>query len=161
MSKTAYKSHLKHFYFRNLFSKENNNNNLKKKQHFEKMFIRSRISVLCILSCVTLANSFDDVIPREPQHYQDVIQNAIHAREKYLKSSNKDIINHQQEKSKLIKDSGHNDISSRAARLLQGDPVDAPTDWRFDVSDVCLNHTEMFLEGLVSLEPWALRSKIF
>ena len=110
---------------------------------------------------MTLATSFDDVIIKEPQHYQDVIQNAIHAREKYIKSSNKNIINHQRENSKLLKDSAHYDISSRAARLLQGDPVGAPTDWRFDVSDICLNHTEMFLEGLVSLEPWALRSKIF
>ena len=85
----------------------------------------------------------------------------MHAREKYLKSSNKDIVTHKQDKSQLLKDSVHEDIFSRASRLLQGDPVGAPADWRFDVSDVCLNHTEMFLEGVVAREPWALKSKIF
>ena len=121
--------------------------------------MKPRILTVFILSCVTLVTSTDNIIPRESQNYQDVIQNAIHAREKYLKSSNQDIIHQKHESSKMVKDSANYAISLRAAKLLQGDPGDVPTDWRFDVSDLCLNHTEMFLEGLVSLEPWALRSK--
>ena len=121
--------------------------------------MKTGILTVCILSCVTLVTSTDNIIPRDPQNYQDVMQNAIHARGKYLKSSNEAMIHHKHESSKMVKDSTYYAISLRAARLLQGDPGGVPTDWRFDVSDVCLNHTEMFLEGLVSLEPWALRSK--
>ena len=31
----------------------------------------------------------------------------------------------------------------------------------FNVSDTCLNHTEMFLQGLVARQSWAFRSKCY
>ena len=62
--------------------------------------------------------------------------------------------------SALFADS-HNETIERAEQLLQDGLIAAATsaDPRFDVSSVCLNHTEIFLSALVAREEWALRSK--
>ena len=86
--------------------------------------------------------------------------NARHAYEKYLKRGNEHEENiHEKFPSSLLMDSSGKDFTARAAQLLSNDGVGAPVDWRFDVSDKCLNHTEMVLEALVSGEMWALQSK--
>ena len=86
--------------------------------------------------------------------------NATHAYEKYLKRGNEHDENiHEKIPASLLMDSTRKDVRARAAQLLTNDGVGAPVDWRFDVSDKCLNHTEMVLEALVSGEMWALQSK--
>ena len=96
----------------------------------------------------------------ENKNYQDVMTNARHAYEKYLKRGNEHKENiHDKIPSSLLMDSTGKDVRARAAQLLTNDGVGAPVDWRFDVSDKCLNHTEMVLEALVSGEMWALQSK--
>ena len=64
--------------------------------------------------------------------------------------------------SSLFADS-HNEVIERAEQLLKDGLTTAATDAdpRFDVSSVCLNHTEVFLSALVAREEWALRSKTF
>lgn len=37
--------------------------------------------------------------------------------------------------------------------------VSSVNEVRDDISSVCLNHTEMIIDGIVKREPWALRSK--
>ena len=113
--------------------------------------------LLCILSVFTISVSGQDVFTREdPRHYQDVMATAMHARSKYLKASNEKLfLSDQQDFSASF----HDDVSTRAARLLLDDPVGAPVDWRFDVSEVCVNHTEMLLQALVNREFWALQSE--
>ena len=97
---------------------------------------------------------------RSGHDYQEVMANIRHAKEKYLKPANKNTVSNKMlASSRLLMDSSRTDVIARAARLLTDDPVDAPVDWRFDVSTMCINHTEMFLEALVSGEIWALQSK--
>ena len=54
----------------------------------------------------------------------------------------------------VLEDS-NNDVAERAKQALTTDIIDP----KYDVSDVCLNHTKLFLGGLVSRKQWALRSK--
>ena len=53
-----------------------------------------------------------------------------------------------------------NDIIAKARQLHKdGLTAAANADPRFDVSSVCLNHTEIFLSTLVRKQTWAFRSK--
>lgn len=48
------------------------------------------------------------------------------------------------------------EVAERAKQALTTDIVDP----KYDISDICLNHTKLFLAGLVSRQQWALRSKL-
>lgn len=55
----------------------------------------------------------------------------------------------------VLEDS-NKDVAGRAEQALETFLVDP----KYDVSDVCLNHTKYFLAALVSRQQWALRSKL-
>ena len=117
----------------------------------------SALKVFFFIALLAICASCQSIY--ENKNYQDVMTNARHAYEKYLKRGNEHEENiHGKIPSSLLMDTGK-DVTARAAQLLTNDGVGAPVDWRFDVSDKCLNHTEMILEALVSGEMWALQSK--
>lgn len=49
-------------------------------------------------------------------------------------------------------------VSARAENILR---TGLAADPQYDVGEVCLNHTKIFIEGLAGTEEWALKSKFF
>ena len=86
----------------------------------------------------------------------DILRNEADIRQHIHTMPNSSSVDFQSFLSSLV-DESRNDMILRAEKALEEGLKDIYQG--FNVSDTCLNHTEMILQGLVERQDWALRSK--
>ena len=109
------------------------------------MMFRTFVSVLCLYHSVcgqdlAIEPDFLKAAKRLPKVTDEVFQSSA-----LFANSKEDFMTRARELRKHV-----NGVPNTSASNV--DP-------RFDVSSVCLNHTEMFLSALAQGQTWALRSK--
>ena len=88
---------------------------------------------------------------------EDAMARVLELEETMQKLASADTISEYEELISNLLEKSRQDIAARAQQALEEGLADV--DRQYNVSRLCLNHTMAFLEGLMTREEWAFRSK--
>ena len=106
--------------------------------------------LICILTAACLVGS----VKSQDQHLEPDLMKESRNISGFSESSSK--MEYPTQNSRLLEDPQY--VIRMVERLLQEGIIGK--EYSANVSDVCLNHTSMFLSALAERQQWALRSKL-